>query len=69
MTRPLSVTVRDEVRALKKHLSPRMSLNNEVWPLLGSLISVEKPATAGRVEYYPAHPAPARHDGNPQEWG
>lgn len=52
MTHPLSVTVRDEVRALKKQLSPRMSLNNEVWPLLSTFISVEKPATAGRVEYY-----------------
>lgn len=51
MTHPLYVTVRDEVRALKKHLSPRMSLNNEVWPLLSTLISVEKPAP-GRVEYY-----------------
>ena len=49
MTHPLYVTVRDEVRALKKHLSPRMSLNNEVWPLLSTLISVEKPAP-GRVE-------------------
>jgi len=52
MTHPLSVTVRDEVRALKKHLSPRMNLRNEHWPLLSTLISVEKPATARRVEYY-----------------